>query len=331
MLIHRLYSFIFNKRVLHIFLLVGILLLCSSWGFFGHKRINRYAVFTLPSNIMGFYKKHIDQITQQAVNPDKRRYTDSTEAVKHYIDIDHYGKTALRDIPQKWEDARKKWTADTLKKYGILPWHIQHMYQLLVNAFKRKDTTQIIRLSADLGHYVADAHVPLHTSENYDGQLTGQKGIHALWESRLPEMFAANYSHYVGKAHYIVNPLVDAWQIVGLSFASLDTVLRMEKHLSETFSSDEKYAIIKKGKKQVKGFSSSYAAAYHQLLNGMVERKMQSAMLAIGSYWYSAWVDAGQPNLYESNKKMSAIKQNTLDNEREPLLKMIGRAEGEED
>ncbi len=95
-----------------------------------------------------------------------------------------------------------------------MPWQIQRTYLSLVKAFEQKDASKILKHSADLGHYVADAHVPLHTTENYNGQLTNQMGIHAFWESRLPELFYSTYDLFVGKATYIENPLKEAWAIL---------------------------------------------------------------------------------------------------------------------
>src|SRR5688572_1752324 len=175
------------------------------WGFFAHQRINQLAVFTLPADLIGFYKKHIDYITESAVNPDRRRFFSAEEAPRHYIDLDHYGDSAINHMPRFWKDAVAKYTEDTLKSYGILPWHINRMYFQLKEAFAVKDPETILRLSAELGHYVADAHVPLHTTENYNGQLTGQDGIHAFWESRLPELYSTEYNFFVGQASHVSN------------------------------------------------------------------------------------------------------------------------------
>ena len=126
------------------------------------------------------------------------------EAPRHYIDIDHYGQNPFQVMPRKWTDAVEKFSEDTLLTYGIVPWHIQTVYNRLVKVFEEKDIDYILKNSADLGHYVSDAHVPLHTTENYNGQLTNQKGIHAFWESRLPELFPDNYDYLVGTAEYSI-------------------------------------------------------------------------------------------------------------------------------
>ena len=274
-----------------------LIILLSSWGFHAHRIINNSAVFALPVPLAGFYKKHINYISEQAVNPDKRRYVDPQEAERHYIDIDSYGKNPFDSIPKRWHDAVNKFPEDTLKTHGILPWQINFSYFQLVNAFKEKNTKRILRISADLGHYIADAHSPLHTTKNYNGQLTDQEGIHAFWESRLPEIYAKDYSYFVGRAQYINSPLLKAWEIIEHSFSLTDSLLQIEKRLSQEFSPDQKYIFENRNHILVRTQSQTYSKAYHLALNGMVEKQMQSSVIILSSFWYSAWVDAGQPKL----------------------------------
>ncbi|HVS91868.1 MAG TPA: zinc dependent phospholipase C family protein [Mucilaginibacter sp.] len=285
------------KALLRTLIFITGLLIFSSWGFFGHRRINRIAVFTLPKAMAGFYEANIDFITEHAVDPDKKRYVDSLEAPRHFLDADHYGKRPFMTLPVKWKEAVKKYSEDTVKKYGTVPWEIQYQYYRLVDAFKRHDTTDILKTSANLGHYVADAHVPLHLTMNYDGQLTHQGGIHALWESRLPELFSDHYNYYVGKARYIENPLNEAFKICRASFNEVDSVLRFERTVNRSFPKSKKYQTVRHNNKNMQDYSVAYAKAYHTMLKGMVERRMRASILETGSYWYSAWIDAGQPDL----------------------------------
>lgn len=276
---------------------LSLITLLSSWGFYAHYRVNRLAVFTLPKPMSGFYQSNIEFITEHAVAADKRRYVDSTEAPRHFLNADYYGKHPFAVLPENWFDAALKYSADTVIKNGTLPWTIQYNYYRLIRAFADHDTASILRVSANLGHYIADAYVPLHLTKNYNGQLTHQTGIHALWESRVPELFGDKYNYYAGKARYIKNPLTEAFSICKSSFQSVDTVLRFERLLSRTFPADKKYAVVRRGNRNVTDYSEAYALAYQKMLKGMIRRRMRSAILAVGSYWYSAWVDAGQPNL----------------------------------
>jgi len=352
------------------------------WGFFGHRKINRMAVFTLPPELIKFYKKNIEYITEHAVDPDKRRYATKHEAVRHYIDIDSWGENPFFDVPRIFDDALFKyadyqfvdgtdttkisltysrdsvfvvyqdqqyytptdtfrqffrrhlrpqyyysdvWTAEGIKidsifsgisqgatlnvtdqfsKEGILPYHMITMYYRLVQAFRDNDHEKILRLSAEYGHYIGDAHVPLHTTKNYNGQLTDQIGIHAFWESRLPELFAdKEYSFLVGKARYIKKPNPYFWNIVKKSHDLLPAVLEFEKQLTESYPDDQQMCFDERLERTIKTQCPEFARAYHDRLNGMVEQRMQDAILSIGSVWYSAWIDAGQPDL-ESNARI---------------------------
>jgi hypothetical protein len=277
-----------------------------AWGFHAHKRIHELAVLILPAPLFSFYKNHIDYVSKHAVDADKRRYVNPDEAAFHYIDLDHYGKFAFDSLPAKWEDAVKKYSEDSLKKYGIVPWHIERMKYRLTEAFKNEDEKAILYLSANIGHYIADAHVPLHTTQNYNGQLTHQHGIHALWETRLPELFSKDWNFFTGKAVYIHDVNKEIWKIIRESFVATDSVLKLEQHLNDSFPSDGKYTYVSKGKTTKKNYSENYAQAYNILLNGMVERRMRKAVMAVGSFWYTAWVDAGKPNLdYIANVAMN--------------------------
>jgi hypothetical protein len=268
----------------------------GSWGFFAHEKINRLAVFCLPPEMFGFFKKNIDYITDASVNPDRRRFFVVDEAPRHYLDIDHYGDSALYTLPRYWNAAVAAHSEDTLKAYGILPWHIHKVFGRLRDAFAVKDPKEILRLSAEIGHYLGDAHVPLHTTENYNGQLTQQEGIHALWESRLPELFSGNYDFFVGRPSYLVNPQLAAWEAVEQSHLAVDSVLTFEKKLASKFL-ERKYSFEVKGKQTLKVYSKEYAAEFHTLLSSMVERRMRCAVSCIASFWFTAWVDAGQPDL----------------------------------
>jgi len=245
----------------------------------------------------GFYKANIDFITLHAISADKKRYEDSTEAPHHFFNADHYGPKPFVTVPHKWDEVTKKYSQDTVIKYGTVPWTIRYQYYKLVNAFKGHDTTGILRTSANLGHYVADACVPLHLTSNYNGQLTNQTGLHALWESRIPELFGNQYHLYPGKIVYIEDPLSQAFIICRGSFKCVDSVLKIEKAISKTFKDDQKFEIVVKGKRKVKDYSTAYCKAYQQALKGMIARRMRFAIKMVASYWYSAWVDAGQPNL----------------------------------
>ncbi|HNA15567.1 MAG TPA: zinc dependent phospholipase C family protein [Ferruginibacter sp.] len=270
------------------------------WGFFAHQKINYYAVFLLPPEMLVLYKPNIPFLSEHAVDPDKRRYLVAVEGPRHYIDIDQYGSYPYPDLPRRWKDAVARFGEDSLNRHGIVPWHIQTMLYRLTEAFKTKNFSLIMKYSAEIGHYISDAHVPLHASSNHNGQLTGQHGIHGFWESRVPELLAEKeFDFLLGKAAYIKNPEEFTWKRVLESARAADTVLLFEKNLNARYPADAKYSFEERNGKLVRQYASGYTIAYNSKLNGMVERRMRQSIFAVASFWYTAWVNAGQPDLKE--------------------------------
>jgi hypothetical protein len=301
------------KKVMLMAPLVLAAMQAFSWGFYAHKLVNYYAVFLLPPEMVVLYKPNILFISAHAVDPDKRRYAVKEEGARHYIDLDTYGRYPYDGLPRKWPDAVKKYSEDTLKAHGILPWHIQVMLKRLTKAFGERDKAKILKLSAELGHYVADSHVPLHASSNHNGQLTNQRGIHGFWESRIPELLAeSEWSFFAGKAVYVSRPLEYCWKKVLESGRQADTVLRYEKNLNDRFPADAKYAFENRNGAIVKQYSEAYTRAYNRVLAGMVERRLVESIHDIACMWYTAWVDAGQPDL-----RQLAGDETTAEEERE--------------
>jgi hypothetical protein len=372
-----------RKRPLKITFL-GIFLLISSffafsfkseWGFYGHRKINRMAIFTLPSEMLPLYKKYVTYIEEHSVDPDKRRYATKFEAQRHYIDLDQWGVLPFNDLQKDFHEVliekssfylvdkkdtlilrldisdskrikfisndivlidtnrfsfikfynkeianqyyEDEWSVkkETLQQYfpnlkgdlvikdnfsehGILPYHLDSHLRKLTLAFEKGDLNLILKHSAEIGHYIGDAHVPLHTTKNYNGQLTNQLGIHAFWESRIPELFAdKEYDFYVGKAEFIVDPKSYFWKIVIDSHKSLEDVLQKEKKLSEKFPTDKQYCYDERLGTTARTQCKEYAEAYQNEMAGMVENRMADAVLSIGSVWMTAWINAGQPDL----------------------------------
>ncbi|MCC6725290.1 MAG: hypothetical protein IT258_12355 [Saprospiraceae bacterium] len=369
-----------------------------AWGFFGHRKINRMAVFTLPPEMLVFYKKNVDWLTDHAVDADNRRYSTRHEAPRHFLDLDRYGKRPFENLPRNWTDAlmqycqyfmvnergdtlrlvttpiaehadsvafnprvfkgqkagvarkefrnffqqivlpqyyddetiqipceslsallggaslhcREVFVVDTFSQHGILPYNLEQMLRKLTEAFVEKDAKRILRHSADIGHYIADAHVPLHTTSNYNGQMTGQDGLHAFWESRLPELFAEQeYDFWVGQAGMIDDPKTYFWNIVMQSNSLVDSVLWVEKSLRAEFPPDRQMCNEYRNNVFVKIQCEDFSKAYHVRMGDMVESRMQSAIVAVGSAWYTAWVLAGQPDLPSLDAESAAKPDST--------------------
>ncbi len=302
------------------------------WGFYAHQKINYYACFLLPPEMMVLYKPNINFITEHAVDPDKRRYAVKDEGPRHYIDIDYYGKYPFEALPHKWSDAVAKFSEDTLQSQGIVPWHIEVMLKRLTAAFKEKNFSKIMKNSTEIGHYIADSHVPLHANSNHNGQFTNQKGIHGFWESRAPELLAEKqWDFMIGKAFYIKDPNKYIWDRVLESALASDSVLSIEKELTKQFSEDQKYSFEERSGKTIRQYSSAFTIAFNKKLDGMIERRMRLSIQSIASFWYTAWVNAGQPDLRALAKQKfseaDAKEFEELNNKWSNSGKMIGRQE----
>lgn len=294
-------------KLFKIITIVILIITCSSlafaWGVWGHKYINKSAVFALPESMRVFFYNHIDFIVQESPVPDIRKYTinDKAEGPRHYIDIEAFHKS-IDSLPQSSKDASAMYPDSVLRKFGLLPWYIQDMMGKLTTAFKEKKTSEILFLAADLGHYLGDAHMPLHTSLNHDGQFTNQQGIHSFWESQVPEQNGESYNFRTADAKYIKDVTKETWRIIKHTHSLVDTLLSVERELKSTFPADKIYMKNDKGGILKNKYNSpvhtlEYSRAYHNALNGMVEKQLRSAITATSDFWYTAWVNAGKPDL----------------------------------
>ncbi len=220
---------------------------------------------------------------------------------------------------------------EKLSAHGILPWNLQQMHKRLTQAFRDRDSRLILKICADIGHYIGDAHVPLHTTSNYNGQKSNQYGIHGFWESRIPELFAdEQYDYLVGKPEYIEFPTDYYWKVVMDSHQLVDSVLNIEWALRGSIPADQQMCPDLRQGVQVLTQCRDFAAAYQKNMRGMVERRMREAVHAVASEWYSAWLDAGAPDLSQLDNQLNADSDKK---EEEELIKgfragrIIGRPE----
>ncbi|UYZ65082.1 zinc dependent phospholipase C family protein [Hymenobacter weizhouensis] len=287
-----------KKLLLTSFLLLLCPVLSPGWGFFAHRTITQLAVYSLPAPMRGFYYRHMPELVHLSTAADERRDAEPTEASKHFIYMDHYGDDPFGLMPKSWDKATAKYTADTLQKYGTMPWAILGVKEKLTEAFRQRDTAAIVRLSADLSHYVGDAYAPLHTTINYDGQLTKQEGIQTLWEHKLPERHIAEYKLDNEPAKYVKDPLSAIWQVVQESYGFLGATFDFEEQVTRKFTPETKYVFSHKYGKTRRAYSDAFADAYHEKqVGGMIAFRLRLAPTLVGSLWLTAWKDAGSPDL----------------------------------
>lgn len=293
-------------------LLLGLVALVffGSWGFLVHRTVNQLAVYELPKGLRPLFHQNMDYLVKHSVRPDERRNSDSTEASKHFIDFEAFGDSAAWKMPQDWNEAVQQYSEDTLLEYGYVPYQVLWTKEKLTNAFKQKNKDSILYYAADLGHYIADAHVPLHTSLNYDGQLTGQKGLHSLWESMIPEIELSHFDlSSKHEAKYLKRPEAAIWNAVQQAHVLLTDVFEQEKEASKGFPEDKKYRTQMRRGKEVKSYSTDFAKAYHARLGKTVNQQLIRSANLIADFWFTSWVDAGKPDLSSLVTAMSQEEQ----------------------
>ena len=272
----------------------------DSWGRWGHHRITEQAIASLPDTLRQFFEVHAKELVAKSVEPDEARRWDEDEQYRHYLDIDAYGTPPFTELPREFDAAVKKFGPAGIDTTGTLPWTIERFTKILTGAFKTGDRDSIVHTAGYLAHYVSDAHVPLHTVVNYDGQLTGQRGVHARWESHIPERFGEGFDIRPGEARLLSSPRDEAFKIVLTSFSKADSVLAADIRAQQTAEGGIVTADPSRDRRRQ--LSDPYYTEFHRQLSGMVERQLQCAVSAVASYWYTAWVNAGRPEFPASDK-----------------------------
>jgi hypothetical protein len=277
-----------NKKLLLFFVLVLLpVAVILSWGAKGHKLINKKAMELLPDEMSGFVKWQ-DYISIHSVDPDLRRDNDKTEGPKHFIDIDFYPEFLNGKMIEDKSQLVAEYGDSTVTKMGLLPWATLNTYNNLIKAFREKDRDKALIYASDLGHYIADGHQPMHTIMNYNGQMTGQKGIHFRYESIMVDSnlsqiatdFEAEKAKYIdNKLDFIFNYIADA------------------NSVSDVLFDADQYAFKK--------VNSHDSAEYYRLLwfktKYITETQIDNAARDFASLFYSAWIDGGKPSFEEMN------------------------------
>jgi len=278
-----------KKKVGIIALIAPVLLsmpiLAGAWGVTGHRYANGLAVDSLPAELKPLYLANRAWIVEHSSDPDKWRNKNKAEAPYHFIDLDTWQdkepKVSAEDFPEDYWVACSLFGKEAVDKNGIVPWRVGQYYHKLVAAFKKRDARAIIEISTFMGHYVADIHVPFHAVANYDGQLTGQKGIHARFESVMVDKQIKVQELKAQTPEMITNPVGSMFQWAKLSFKRHFDVLKSDK---EAVTTDAK-------------FGDDYYKLLGEKSRPIAVAALEESGTHLASLWLSAWIAAGKPEL----------------------------------
>ncbi|MCX6169635.1 MAG: T9SS type A sorting domain-containing protein [Ignavibacteriales bacterium] len=263
-------------------LLVIVSLLFVGWGAVGHKIINIKTVISFPAQMNQFFSWS-SILAQHASDADNRKDNDPNESPKHFIDIDEYSEfNSTHTIPQDYYSLTAKYGNTFVMDNGILPWAIIATFDSLKAQFSRKDFNRAQLTAADLGHYVGDSHMPLHITKNYNGQLSGQSGVHSRYESTLIGNYQNLIQYTPDSAKYVTTVRDFVFSYIYENYKCVDSVLSADKSA-----------------KSFAGGSTSNSIYYQKLwdLTGnFTIRLFSEASSRLASLIYTAWVDAGSPD-----------------------------------
>ena len=200
-------------------------ILFLGWGYVGHRIINYNTILSaLPE--MEFFDTWADSLAAHASDADERKSWDPDEAPKHYIDIDNYPEfIATGTIPQNFDSLVAIHGYSFVMDQGILPWAILKTADSIQAAFEINDMHKAMLLAADLGHYIADSHMPLHITRNYNGQYTGPDGVHSRYESNLIGNFQSQIIYDGDSLQYIENLPDFVFNMIYENYQYVDSVL----------------------------------------------------------------------------------------------------------
>ena len=275
-----------RRKLLTLFAVAAFATPVLAWGHTGHNMINRMAVEAMPAGpLRDFFKKHEEWVTLHSVDPDiYKKSHHAEEGPKHFLNMCSNGMKA-EDYPRTWKAAVEKFGLHTATKQGTLPWAIQETFDELVAAFKAKDGTKIVEKATWLGHYVGDAHVPFHACANHDGQDTGQKGIHSIWESG---MLDHNEEEIRGEAEKLAAGMPVAEIKGDVTAWAFDRLTAGDHYAHEILAKD-------KGNR-----ASGREKALYKATGTIAERRIAEAATGLASLWLTAWIKAGKPALPEN-------------------------------
>ena len=253
----------------------------QAWGERGHRAVTALALKSLPESLDPWFKGREADVMDHASDPDHWRQ-DRKEGPRHYMDMEPYGGPA--SLPRTLEAARQQAGGD-FYRLGVVPWIIQDRWRDLVDAFQQGDAARVTFATAVMGHYIADAHVPLHTTKHHDGQATNQRGVHSRWETGLVERYIQPEALACPPAQADPAFLARPWEWLGASHALIPQLLEDDRDADRTTPMT--------GRGWVR--TQAYWMIFRARQIPVVQQQLQLAGKHLGDAVLSAWIEAGRP------------------------------------
>jgi hypothetical protein len=253
-----------------------------AWGASAERLVASKAVETLPPEMRGFFEANRDFLSHHITDPlEWLEKTPLIERRNHFLYLDRYGKFPFDSLPRDYKTAVTKFTKAKLEASGVLPWQIGVYSQKLTAAMRDRDWEQVRLSAAYLAAYVAQAHDPFHTTENFDGHLSAQPGLDLRFSSSLVDRFSTFFPMRPNDAIFLPDPTEHAFDSCMSAHAWLENVLLADRRAREGLSD----------------YTDEYYDRLYNLGGSIMIRQLTDAATDVGSYWMTAWINAGRPQL----------------------------------
>ena len=253
----------------------------SAWGNKGHRTASALAVKGLPPGVRAWYAGREADVCDHASDPDHWKQ-DRKEGPRHFLDMEPYG--GPDHLPRTLEAARAHIGGDYYR-HGVVPWIIQDRWRDLVDAFREGNAARVAMATGILGHYIGDAHVPLHTTENHDGQFTNQRGVHSRWESGLVERHIVTDDLPVLPAQPDAAFSLRPWEWLVAAHTLVPQLLEDDREADRTTP------LGSRGKTR----TTAYWMIFWAKQGPVVKQQLQLAGQHLGNAILNAWLAAGSP------------------------------------
>ncbi|MGA7917576.1 MAG: hypothetical protein WCA00_20250 [Candidatus Acidiferrales bacterium] len=262
---------------------ISVLGLVSSfgWGETADRLVTNKAVDTLPPEMQPFFYNNRQFLVQHVTTTDESASPTAVNRRADFIQLDHYGPFPYLALPREYNAAIAKYNRRTLEQFGLLPWQIGLYSKKLTDAFRDKDWGQVRLSAAILAHYVNAAHDPFNTTLNMDGKLSGQPGVNERFSSGLVDRYQLFFFVKPNEAAFIHDPTDHAFEDCLTAHSGLESVLLADRRAHEGLT----------------GYKEDYYDRFYALAGVILVRQLSDASTDVGSYWMSAWINAGRPQL----------------------------------
>jgi len=254
---------------------------CASlgWGGSGSKLVVNRAIDTLPLEIRGFFESNRSFLTQHVTDPLNNLAAEPTRRRNSHLFLDKYGRFPFEALPRSYKAAVAKYGRSKIESNGLLPWQIGVYSQKLTESMRQGQWEEAKQDAAILAYYVGEAHDPFNTTENFDGHLSGQKGINERFGSTLIERFSSFFPMRPGDASFIADPTDHAFEACLTAHSSVERILLADRNARQKETS----------------YTDDYFERFYGLSAETLIRQLSDAARDIGSYWVTAWSNAGKP------------------------------------